>query len=522
MKRVSRHFGPAGLALIILGGLGYAMAPQFPGFYVIPWALAALALILYALFNPQAVRGVFFSRSVRYGAGSAFSVLLVLGILVFAAALTAKHSARLDLTSDRRFSLAPQTLKILASLPDEVRVTGFFQGQGAGEAAARTLFEQYAHASDRFKFELVDPDRNPARAKNAGINRYDVTLIEASGRSEKISKLSEEILTNAILRVIRPQKKVIYFLTGHGERDIENEAKNGLKEVRDLLAGQNYEVRPLLLLRTDKVPEDAAVVVAAGPLRDLVDQETEMLDLFMKQGGHIFFMLDPETAPGLARFLAGWGVRLGDDIIVDKMSRLFGGDYLMPLLSKYADHPVTRDFNMASFFPLARSVSAGDNAPAGVKVEPLAFTGQDAWAETDLQRLNAEGKAAPDEGQDQFGPVSLAVVGTVAPAGVRDNSGQSADIPQGEGKFIVFGDSDFATNAYLNLQGNSDLFLNSLSWLAEESDLVAIRAKDTESKPLLLSATQARLVFWLPVVVLPLFVLAFGLFILVRHRREQP
>lgn len=237
------------------------------------------------------------------------------------------------------------------------------------------------------------------------------------------------------------------------------------------------------------------------------------------------FLIDPRTVPKLVEFLAGFGVKVGHDVIVDKIGRLFRGDYRIPLVSKYTKHPVTENFKMASFFPLARSVAVTEKKAEGVSAVVLAYTGQQAWAETDLDLLG-QGRAGFNRNQDLPGPVPVAVAGTVKlelkkkKEGTPSNPGDQGRQDK-QGQFIVFGDSDFASNSYLNLQGNVDLFLSALSWLAEEADLVSIRPRDEKSRPLILTAIQARLVFWLPVVALPLVVLAFGGFVLLRRRRER-
>jgi len=525
VKNFSRRLGLAGLILALLGGMGYALAPQFKGFHVIPWVLAAPCLALYAVYNLEDVRKFLAGRSVRYGAGSALSVVLVLGILIIVSAMTAKNSVRYDLTQDQRHSLAPQTLKVLEGLPVKVKITGFFQGEGGFQVRGRDLLDQYAHAASKFEYEIVDPDRYPARAKAAGITRYDTVVVEAVGRSEKINNLSEERLTNALVRLTRPGKKVVYFLTGHGEKDGASSQKDGYSTVKTALEDQNYEVKSLLLMQTGEAPEDAAALIVAGPQKALFAEEIAALDRYLRRGGQVLFLIDPETAPELAEYLTGLGVKLGQDIIVDKISRLYGADYLIPLVTKYTQHPATKDFNLASFFPVARSVSAAEKQSKGVSVVPLAETSDQSWAETDLNRLK-QGQAQFVQGQDLKGPLPVAVVGTIS---LEDKETQANETPRPEdlerrkkeGRFIVFGDSDFAANAYFHLQGNGDLFLNAVSWLAEEADLAAIRPKETKAQPLMLSALQARLIFWFPVVVLPLAVLMIGVLVLTRRSREE-
>jgi len=87
---------------------------------------------------------------------------------------------------------------------------------------------------------------------------------------------------------------------------------------------------------------------------------------------------------------------------------------------------------------------------------------------------------------------------------------------------VVLGDSEFANNNLFPVQGNGNLFLNTVSWLAEEEDLIAIRPrKGGGSGPVMLTAAQAPLIFWLPVVLLPLGVLGTGAMVFVRRKWQQ-
>lgn len=538
MKNFSRYLAIIGLFLLIAGALGLGIAPMFKGFYVLPWAAAFICLLVYSIYNRTEIKSFLSTRGFRYGLGSAVASVIVIAIVVFLAIMSTTHSRRFDMTDNKRYSLAPQTIKILNNLQQDVKVTGFFQSEGPQRQKAKDLFEEYARNTSRFAFKIVDPDRNPAQAKSAGITQYDTIVLEAGDRSEKLEAISEEKLTNGILKVTRPDRKTVYFLTGHGEKNLENIDEHGYSTVKKELENKNYQVKPLLLMQTGDVPEDAAVIVAAGPEKDLLQEELDSLEKYLKDGGRALMMLDPETAPETAAFLKRFRVKIGDDYVVDKMSRLFGGDYLMPLVAEYTQHPVTDGFNVASFFPLSRSVSITEDDVEGVEAVPLARTGKDAWAETDIKTLMT-GKAVMNEGDDQAGPVSIAIVGTVKVKKIEEKNLSETDsakaliektenpeapvseVVNKEGKFIVFGDSDFASNNYFNLQGNGDLFLNSISWLAEEGDLIAIRAKEPKSQPLMLSAMEARLVFWLPVVVLPLAVVITGFTVLTSRRRRQ-
>ncbi|MDL1971137.1 MAG: GldG family protein [Candidatus Desulfofervidaceae bacterium] len=432
--------------------------------------------------------------------------LIFLGILIFVNLFAQEYHKRFDFTTNKRYSLSPQSIKVLKHLDREVNVIGFFTS-GAEKNKAKDLLEQYAYYSKKFHFTFIDPDRHPLEARKYNITRYNTLVVKCGEKREQVYETSEEKLTNAIVRVTRKEKKTIYFLSGHGEHDLNDTGKNGYSAFKTALKEKGFEVKTLLLVKESKVPDDAALIVVAGPQKKLMPAEIKLLNAYLEKGGRLLLLLDPETGQELNTFLEAKGVVLQDDIIVDKMSRLFGGDYLVPVIVKYnSHHPVTKDFKLACFLPLARSVVVKKSLSEKIKAEVLAWTSKNSWGETDLKTLK-EGKATYDT-QDIGGPVPVAVA-----------AWSSNDKDKKGFKMIVVGDADFVSNTYLQVSGNQDLALNLISWLTEEQDLIAIPPKKVETTPLALSRRQAELVFWLPVVILPLSIIGVGIGVYLRRRR---
>jgi ABC-type uncharacterized transport system involved in gliding motility auxiliary subunit len=230
-------------------------------------------------------------------------------------------------------------------------------------------------------------------------------------------------------------------------------------------------------------------------------------------GGRLLVLADPQAAPGLDGFLKPYGILLDDDVIVDRASRLLGGDYLVPFIAEYETHAITRDFRdrpVFAFLPLARSVRPDENPPEGAKVEVLARTGEGSWGERDLERLKrGEAELNPDDLQ---GPVSVAVAETIKP-----KEGKK------EGRIVVFGDSDFVANGAIdpNRSVNEDLFLNSLNWLSELEDQISIRAKSAPSRPVILGPGQDIFIFVVVVVAFPLAILGVGIAVMWRRRSKK-
>ena len=454
--------------------------------------------------------------STRYGINTAILIALAIGIVGIIQVLSYRHHWRKDFTENKRHSLSEQTRNVLEELDGKIKVTAFASKGSPAYEETKALFDLYKYESDQLEVDLVDPDLNPNMANQYEVRSYGIPVVffESDAGREATTDLNEEAATNALIKVTRGEKKVVYFLTGHGEPSLEDADATGLTIIKKLLEDKNYEPRELLLMREEKVPDDCAVLVVCGPQKDIAEPELDSIRQFADEGGRIFFLIDPNTAPSLTPFLEGYGIALGDNVVVDRMSRLFGGDSLTPVLTTYSpQHPITRTFNVASFFAVARSVDTIE-AP-GIRTIWLAKTGEGSWAESDIEALK-QGAASFDPEKDTPGPISLAAV---AEMDIPAEEGEEEAEPK-QAAIVVFGDSDFTTNTRVNLSGNSDMFMNTLNWLGQEEALIAIPPKETKSTPVILTASEARMLFLLSVIVLPGIVFSCGIYAFVRRSKH--
>jgi ABC-type uncharacterized transport system involved in gliding motility auxiliary subunit len=250
----------------------------------------------------------------------------------------------------------------------------------------------------------------------------------------------------------------------------------------------------------------------AGPQKDLLPNEVDALVGYVARAGKILFLVDPFQNAGLGPLLERWGLGLGSDVIIDinPQGRLAGAGPEVPVVGDYISHPITRDFRFATFFPVARTVSAKEKPPEGVSAQGLARTSGESWAETNQDQIRT-GQVKPDPGEVR-GPLTIAAVATVD---AKDVPGERKGA---KARIVLIGDSDFASNGFVNLSGNRDFFLNTLSWLAEEENLIAVRPKESRSAPVFLTAAQGQVVFLVPVVLIPLAVIVAGGVAVARRR----
>ena len=456
--------------------------------------------------------------------GTALIVLLVVVLLNF---MAARHHKRFDLTGEGEHTLAPQTVKLLESLDAPLKVKVFDKLGGASREKAQTLLNSYKYYSDKIETSFIDPDKKPALAEEYGVQRYGTLFFEYKGRQEQTEQVTEESFTNIILKLSSGEQKKIYFLSGHGENDPEATGKLGYSRLKEAIEKQNYQVQKLLLMRRGQVPQDCSVLIVSGPEKELFPEEKQAIEQYLRRGGSALFLLDPPPGIGLRDFLAKWEIKVGRDMVIDKLSRLFGGDYFMPVITNYGHHPITRDFNLASFFPVTRSVTPAPKDGKGLP-QILASTSPESWAETDYKSRNYQ----YDKDKDLKGPVSVAVALEMSPAQEKEQGAEKKDstganqdkekepVKEKRARLVVVGDADFANNTYLNLSGNRDLFLNMLNWLAKEETLISIRPKNAVTRTVNLTRSQMQGVFYLTVILIPLVLLGIGLLVWAKRRES--
>lgn len=411
-----RSFGLFGLIILAFGIIG-GLTSGWTARYTLVHVIGGLALLaLYLFTHVENLRESVAGRKARYGTNTVVYTLMTLGVLVMINYLATQHSFRYDATEQGIFSIAPQTQQALENLETEIRVLAFFRPEEG--AQAEQLLDSYAAASDRFTFEMVDPDERPQMAQEMEITQYGTLVITDGEERTRITEVTEQALTNAVIRFTAAREKLVYYVTGHGEPDLEAaQDPAGFSRFVASLGNEGNRVEELLLAAVPDVPADADLLVVAAPQRAYLDNEVEALSRYLDRGGKALFLLDPRADGGLAPMLAARGIVLGDDVLVDQVMQLFSGPTLgvEPIVADYGSHPITQGFSQRTIFTLARSVTAAEELPDGVSVTPLARTSGNSWAESDVERLFGANEASLDE-EDTGGPVPVAVAATLGPA----------------------------------------------------------------------------------------------------------
>jgi len=514
MDKIKAHLNSIGLGLLLAAFVAGRVWPRTKILYLALAVLGLAAIGAYIALHAGDLKQGLKRKSFLYSSNLLLLIAVVLAILVVLNYLGARHHQRFDFTQAKIHSLSDQSIKVVKALKTDIAVKAFFREGNMSRGRMEDLLKIYAYHSPRIKTEFIDPDKNPGLVKRYEITSDGTTILEAGDKDTRITATAEEDLTNAIVKITREKKKVIYFLEGHGELSTETSDENGLSFVKDELVKLSYEVKKLTLALAETFPKDCAALVIPGPKKDLLPNEIETIRKYLEDGGRVYFMVDPESAPALPAVLETYGFRLQNDIIIDQPS-IFGGDYLMPVMSGLEYHEITKNFRYATIYPLARSVDVIDPKPDAVQMsQVLGKTSDYAYAKKDFalkQKMTVK-DIAFDPKKDKRGPIPLAALATLKAKTGPDGK----TLP--EGRIVAFGDADFASNRFYNYQGNGNLFMNALNWLTEEADLISIAPKTSNPRTIQLTPSQGKLVFWVSVILLPLAVLAFGISIWVRRR----
>jgi len=438
-------------------------------------------------------------------------ILIVMGILSLINFVGYRHFKRIDLTEQKHFSLAPQSIKVVKALQEDVRVLGFFKDKSKGIFVE--FMEKYAYHSKRVKAQFVDADKEVALSKQYNVKKYGTVIVEKGKRQTRFEGFdyvnAEEKLTNAIIKVGKEKDPKVYFTKGHLEKGITDQEREGFSVVKAELEKRGYVTTELLLLESGVVPKDCDLLIIAGPEKSFLSKEVQVVENYLKSGGKLLVMLDPQKRKlGLERLLKKIGIDARNDLIVDPVQTIFGQGAATPVVSSYSEHKIVQDMKIASYFPLSRSLVISNETPRkNIQVEPLATTSRQSWGIKNGLNLK---KIKINKDRDRKGPLNLAVVA----------SGHWDDEKKGEEmRVVVYGDSDFVNNRTFRFSGNSNFFLNAVAWLVDDESSISIRPQTASMGRLIMTPRQISGVLIFSVVLLPLFIIGSGLLVWWRRRK---
>lgn len=514
MKRTSALSGLIGLVLLLFGTLGYLLTSGgFARLYIFINLLGALFALGGWLISSWGTLGTMAgSRTTRYGANAAIYSVAFIGLLIAVNYLAATYHRQFDMTAEKAFSLSPQSLQLLKQLKQPLKFYGFVQG--GRSPLAESLYDQYKYASPLVSYELVDPNRHPELAERFKVSVMNTTHIQYGGdkgEGSNVTDQTESALTNGIMKLIKTGARTVYFLDGHGEGNPDDaQGTTGFGEAKKALEGENYTVKKILLASEAKVPDDCSLLIIAGPTRPLLPHEISATDDYLKHGGRVLAMLrvprpdQPNDEASLTKLISDWGIKAGNNVVVDQVVRLFSGPALglNPLVNSYGTHPIIASFTKQTVFPMTRSLAPVTPPKPGLSVTPLAMTSETSWGETDLEGIFKR-QAAKFDPADKKGPITVAAA--------AEANLEQLKWGAGDARIVVFGDTDFANNQFFDNFFNRDFFMNSVDWLTGETAAITIRPRTLRASRFNLTMGEFNVVFVMSVLLIPELLLIIGI-----------
>jgi len=444
-------------------------------------------------------------RSSQLGANAVTITLLVLVVLGLINFLGYRHKKRLDVTSEKLYTLSDQSRRTVSTLKKDVDIIRFAKQP---DTTFKDLATEYTNAGTHVHYREVDPQEKPEVARQYNVTHMNDIVVSSGSHNETLSGTGEQDITNALIKVTRDAVKTICFVEGHGEKSIASGEQDGLEGGDKALKNEGYQTKTVNLVSSGEVPSDCGVLVDAGPKQALFPQEAGFISKYLDGGGRALLLLDPEMDPKVDSVLDAWNIAVGSNVVIDAsgVGRLFGTGPAVPLVVDYGANPIVQNFaGTMTFFNLARTVSLKDKGKSDPEATELLKTSPRSFTVPNLKT----NEVRYDPAKDQAGPLSLGVA-------AERHIGAGTDTKSA--RLVVIGNSAFATNQWAGLQRNGDLFVNAINWLAQDEDLISVRPKNPTNRRVILTETQQRELLFASLVFLPGLVMISGAVIWFRRR----
>ena len=474
------------------------------------WMWVPIGITLTSLLGLLAVDASYFKeillmRTTKHGLNMGALIVLVfvgLGAVNFVAY---RNNKKWDLSESKLNSLSDQSQTVVQGLTDDLELKAFFRRGQAEDDRQRLVFEDsirlYEEASKKVRVTYVDPQVRPDLAKENGVEIAGEVVLNYKGKKNTITAYTEEAITNAIIKITRDRNKVIYFLTGHGEPDINSDKEEGANRFRDVLVQNGYEVKTLNFAQTQMVPKDADVVVVPGGTQPLLAGEIDMVKKFIFDGGRVLLTQDPGSRSNVAELMRFAGVHFTNQYMIDHLGRLLAGNPYLALGVLFSPQSeVTKKIpaQTSTLFQMASALEKAPDARADMVYEELIRSSPQSFI-----RREMGGNLQPQAGEEMKPRALMAFAeGSATLAGKTSEKRYTA---------VVIADTDILRNLMFEQQMNRDVIMNSVAVLSKDQDLVSIRPKQAKGQKLNISQAELSAANWGVFLPLPLVlvVLAF-------------
>lgn len=430
-------------------------------------------------------------------------VVLLVGLAMAIVWVTKDVKTQWDLTQGQRNTLSQASIDVLKQVTGPVKVTAYATAQDAeGDVrkTVQTFLGSYERAKKDFQVTFIDPRDQPQKAQAAGVRANGELVVEYNGRSEHLTNLTEQDLTNLLLRLVRSAQRQVSYLDGHGERKLDGRANHDLGDFGAQLSVKGFKTAALNLAVAPEVPDNVSVLVIASPRVDLLPGEVIKIKRWIEKGGNLLWLVDTGSLHGLQGIADELGLNLTPGTVIDPAAGGLKLPATFALATSYGQHPITERSSVTSVFPYARRIAASEATKW--RFTPLVEVAQQGWLETG----NIDGGVAFDRNKDVRGPI---VVAAALERSVGDRKQRA----------VVVGSGHFLSNQFVGTLGNLDLGVNMLNWLAGDEALITVQPRTRADLTLELTRTGLALVAFGFLIVLPLALLICGGVIWWRRRK---
>lgn len=520
--QTNKVYGSTGL-IAVLGLLallvGLIVMLVLPGIRYTAWIILGLGVLLLAtafIIDFRRVGHTLTSRRGRFSAGTTVMASIFIGIILVVNAISIGNYQRFDLTGLAQFTLTSQTKDVLSQLDTPVQILLFFTpADTLGISGYITnLLAEYQNYTDQLSLKTIDPDEHPDQAKQYGITQYQTVVFETEkgrrlvppqeivivntdqqGNQQIVGVEAEHAFTSAILEVTGTVQKKVYFLTGHGEANINS----NYSYARESLLDNLYQIGTLDLTVTPGIPKDCTALIIAAPQQSPTSREIEIIKGYLENGGWLMILTNPKSPPEIKQLVSSWGVDIEEGTIIDPSS------YVTPSIDS-PSVPETRNFFgfPETYFPGATAIIPQEETADNIIMSALAWTSKESWLERDFDPLK---EPKFDEATDPKGPLAIGVVIATRPT---SQTGEATPQQDKITRLIVIGDSDFASNQHFYSGNNGDFFINVVNLLTEGKELVSIERKILPFRRLIIGPEAERFINYSSIGLLPLLVLVIG------------
>lgn len=431
-------------------------------------------------------------------------IVLLLALAGLLGYLAREYRTQWDLSQNTRNSLSRASLDTLKQLQGPVTITAYATAQdprlGDLRSLIRDFIAPYQRAKPDLELKFIDPAEQPKLASAAGVQVNGEMVVEFEKRSEHLTSLNEQALTNLLMRLARSRQRLVMYLDGHGERKLDGIANHDLGEFGKQLEAKGFKTGAVNLALAQEVPANASMLLIASPQVDLVKSETAKILAYLERGGNLLWVIDQEPLRGLQPLAEKLGLILTPGTVVDPDAQKLGGSATWALGAAYANHPITQRFNLNTVFPFARRIEV--NEKSEWRATRLVEAAPRGWVETG----KLDKTISFDKTRDFPGPVPIAVA-------------MSRTLQEREQRIVVVGTGEFLANSFLGNAGNLDFGINVINWLAGDENLITIQPRATIDSNIALGKTTALILTLGFLIVLPLGFIATGSLIWWRKRK---